>query len=83
MIEAHINGILENKRAGVMKVRPIGIYLLYKNIGSGAFELGQQSDAQEFLYFLLGDLIQASFGYLRLVPFSYEKLTFVPQIFQG
>ena len=66
-----------------MKVRPIGIYLLYKNIGSGAFELGQQSDAQEFLYFLLGDLIQASFGYLRLVPFSYEKLTFVPQIFQG
>ena len=30
-------------------------------------------------------MIQASFGYLKNVPFSYENshLTFIPQVFQG
>ena len=47
--------------------------------------LGEQCDAAEFLYFLLGDMIQASFGYLRNIPQSYENnhLTFIPQVFQG
>ena len=45
LIEAHIKGIIEQKKLGVMKVRPIGVYLLYKFIGSGLFEVGQQSDA--------------------------------------
>ena len=61
-----------------MQVRPIGIYLLFQHIGNGAFQLGQQSDAQEFLFCLLDNLTQASFGYLRRVPFAYEKITFVP-----
>ena len=47
------------------------------------FELGKQSDAQEFLFTLLDNLTQASFGYLRGVPFSYEKQTFIPKLFQG
>ena len=39
-----------------MQVRPIGIYLLFKHIGDGAFQLGQQSDAEEFLFGLLDNL---------------------------
>lgn len=47
------------------------------------FEVGKQSDAQEFLFNLLDNFTQASFGYLRGVPFAYEKETFVPKLFQG
>ena len=81
VIEGHIKEILEHKKRGSMKVRPLGIYLLFKHIGGGAFfELGEQCDAAEFLYFLLGDMIQASFGYLKNIPLSYENnhLTFIP-----
>jgi len=45
--------------------------------------IGQQSDAQEFLYSLLDNMTQASFHYRRGVPFAYEKQTFISKIFQG
>ena len=47
------------------------------------FHIGMQSDAQEFLFTLLDNFTQASFGYLVGVPFSYEKQTFIPKLFQG
>ena len=56
ILESHIKSILEEKKNGNMHVRPIGIYLLFKHIGSGAFQLGQQSDAQEFLFCLLDNM---------------------------
>ena len=56
ILESHIKGVLEHKKNGIMQVRPIGIYLLFQYIGSGAFQLGQQSDAQEFLFYLLDNL---------------------------
>ena len=37
ILESHIKSILEEKKNGNMQVRPIGIYLLFKHIGSGAF----------------------------------------------
>jgi uncharacterized UBP type Zn finger protein len=54
---------------------------MIQRIGKGMFEIGKQSDAQEFLFTLLDNLTQASFGYLRGVPFSYEKQTFIPKLF--
>jgi hypothetical protein len=57
------------------------VILLVVKIGGGMFEIGKQSDAQEFLFTLVDNLMQASFGYLRGVPFSYEKQTFVPKLF--
>ena len=86
ILEGHIKEIIEHKKKGNMKVRPLGITLLFKHLGGGFFfMLGEQCDAAEFLYFLLGDMIQASFGYLRNIPTSYENnhLTFIPQVFQG
>jgi len=62
-------------------VLPISVALLVIKIGSGVFEIGKQSDAQEFLFTLLDNFTQASFGYLRGVPFSYEKQTFIPKLF--
>ena len=56
ILESHIKGVLEEKKNGNMQVRPIGIYLLFRHIGNGAFQLGQQSDAQEFLFCLLDNL---------------------------
>ena len=56
ILESHIKGVLEHKKNGNMQVRPIGIYLLFMHIGNGAFQLGQQSDAQEFLFCLLDNL---------------------------
>ena len=41
ILESHIKGILEEKKNGIMKVRPIGIYLLFQHVGNGAFQLGQ------------------------------------------
>lgn len=35
------------------------------------------------MFNLLDNFTQASFGYLRGVPFAYEKETFVPKLFQG
>jgi uncharacterized UBP type Zn finger protein len=55
--------------------------LFIKKVGNGMFEVGKQSDAQEFLFTLLDNFTQASFGYLRGVPFAYEKETFVPKLF--
>lgn len=62
---------------------PLSIVLFIKKVGNGMFEVGKQSDAQEFLFTLLDNFTQASFGYLRGVPFAYEKETFVPKLFQG
>ena len=62
---------------------PLSIVLFIKKVGHGMFEVGKQSDAQEFLFTLLDNFTQASFGYLRGVPFAYEKETFVPKLFQG
>jgi uncharacterized UBP type Zn finger protein len=64
-------------------VLPLSIVLFIKKVGNGMFEVGKQSDAQEFLFTLLDNFTQASFGYLRGVPFAYEKETFVPKLFQG
>ena len=83
IIESHIQGIIQARKKGNRRVRPIGIYLLFQFIGGGLFELGVQNDAQEFLFSLLDNMTQASLGYLRRVPFPYEKLTFVPNVFQG
>lgn len=62
---------------------PLSIVLFIKKVGNGMFEVGKQGDAQEFLFTLLDNFTQASFGYLRGVPFAYEKETFVPKLFQG
>lgn len=62
---------------------PLSVVLFIKKVGNGMFEVGKQSDAQEFLFTLLDNFTQASFGYLRGVPFAYEKETFVPKLFQG
>ena len=54
MIEGHIKEILEHKKNGIMKVRPVGIYLLFEHLCDGVlFEIGDQNDAAEFLYILL------------------------------
>ena len=86
LVEGHVKAVLEAKRQGKMKLHPLGIHLLFRSIGGGGlFEIGLQCDAAEFLQILLQDMIQASFGYLKNVPFSYENshLTFIPQVFQG
>ena len=37
ILESHIRGCIEEKKNGAMKVRPIGLYLLFNFIGNGAF----------------------------------------------
>jgi len=56
VLEAHIKGILKLRQENVLCVRPIGIELLYKICGNGDFMIGQQSDAQEFLFSLLDNM---------------------------
>jgi uncharacterized UBP type Zn finger protein len=81
ILEKHIQNLLSVKEAAIL---PLAIILLIGKIGGGnKFHIGQQSDAQEFLYNLLEDLAKASFGYLKGVPFSYEKQTLIPRLFQG
>ncbi len=69
------------KEDGHKQVLPLSVVLFIKRVGNGMFEVGKQSDAQEFLFTLLDNFTQASFGYLRGVPFAYEKETFVPKLF--
>lgn len=73
VLEAHVQGILGRRQGGMRQVLPLSVIMMIQRIGNGMFELGKQSDAQEFLFTLLDNLTQASFGYLRGVPFSYEK----------
>lgn len=37
ILESHIKGIFEAKKKGIMRVKPIGIYLLFNFIGNGQF----------------------------------------------
>lgn len=48
---------------------PISVIILINKI-SDQFKIGQQSDAQEFLYFLLQNLIDSSFGYHQNVEYK-------------
>ena len=61
----------------------MAVLLLITRVGQGFFRVGLQADAQEYLYTLLDNLTQASFGYLQGVPLSYEKQTFLSKLFQG
>jgi uncharacterized UBP type Zn finger protein len=83
ILEKHIQEILKFKNNGHKAVLPLSVVLFIMKVGNGMFEVGKQSDAQEFLFTLLDNFTQASFGYIRGVPFSYEKETFVPKLFQG
>lgn len=47
------------------------------------FNMGQQGDAQEFLLFLLENLIQATFQYNENVCFRAQWESFIPRVFQG
>ena len=47
------------------------------------FTMGQQGDAQEFLLFLLENLIQATFQYNEHVSFRAQWESFIPRVFQG
>ena len=60
---------------------PQAVPLLIKELPF--FELGIQGDAQEFLYFLLENLISASFNYRNDVSFKSHWESFIPRVFQG
>ena len=47
------------------------------------FKLGVQGDAQEFLLFLLENLIQATFHYRGNPTFQQQMESFIPRVFQG
>lgn len=61
---------------------PISVIILINKI-SDQFKIGQQSDAQEFLYFLLQNLIDSSFGYHQNVEYKMQSQSFIPKVFQG
>jgi len=73
ILETHMKGVISERDNGQKQVLPLSVILLVQKVGNGAFEIGRQSDAQEFLFNLLDSMTQASFGYLRGVPNSYEK----------
>lgn len=61
---------------------PLSVIIFIKRL-SEEFQIGRQADAQEFLLFLLENLIQSSFGYQMNVSYRSQWESFVPMVFQG
>jgi uncharacterized UBP type Zn finger protein len=61
---------------------PLSVIILLNKI-SDQFEIGKQSDAQEFLLLLLENLIQSSFGYHPQIEYKMQSQSFIPKVFQG
>lgn len=80
VLENHVKTTIVQKECGEASIMPLSVIILIKKIGYD-FKIGIQSDAQEFLYFFLHNLIDSSFGYHKSVEYNMQHKSFIPKVF--